>query len=150
MFSLGKYNQKVGASAWLCICQDEGARKIMESINMIWFIFVLYVVVSATGMVLVKYGGKLSIFRLGGHTLDFQIHPIFLIGLCLYIISFLLWMYILQKFEISFISPVATGIVFIAIAVMSAVVLHEHVTLMRVIGGIIIIGGVFVASIGAK
>lgn len=117
---------------------------------MIWFIFVLYVVVSATGMVLVKYGGKLSIFRLGGHTLDFQIHPIFLIGLCLYIISFLLWMYILQKFEISFISPVATGIVFIAIAVMSAVVLHEHVTLMRVIGGIIIIGGVFVASIGAK
>lgn len=117
---------------------------------MVYLIFLLYVAASALGMVLIKYGGRFSGFQLGNHTVSLQVHSLFVIGILLYVLSFILWIYILQKFQLSFISPVAYGLTFISIAILSIIVFKESMTILQIVGIVLIISGVFLASIGKK
>ena len=115
---------------------------------MLYAIFIIYVVSGSLGMVLIKYGGKTSKFVIQTSSLSIQVSPSFVLGCLIYVFSFFLWIYILQKFQITFISPIAYGLVFIAILVFSYLFLHETVNLRQIIGTIVIIGGVLICVTG--
>jgi drug/metabolite transporter (DMT)-like permease len=100
-------------------------------------------------MVLIKLGGKDSLLNANRAFLNIQINYIFLLGIFLYILSFVLWIYILQKFQVSFISPIAYGLTFVAIAVFSNMFLKEVLSVPQFIGAGLIIGGVFVSLLGS-
>lgn len=67
-------------------------------------------------------------------------------GLLLYGIGFALYLYILSKFEVSYIYPILTASIFILLLTFSSFLLGESLTLKKIVGILIIIIGIFVAS----
>lgn len=67
-------------------------------------------------------------------------------GLLLYGLGFSLYLYILSKFEVSFIYPILTASIFILLLTLSSLILNEPVTAKKVISISIIIVGIFVAT----
>ena len=112
-----------------------------------YILFVIYVVSSALGMVLIKLGGYNAEFKMTINNIFVQINYQFIAGLLLYMISFPIWIIILQKFQLTYISPIAYGVVFILVTVLSAYVLHETITIRNGVGFILIILGVLISSI---
>jgi drug/metabolite transporter (DMT)-like permease len=115
-----------------------------------YLLLIIYVVASSLGMVLIKKGGSNTKIIVSKLNFDIQISWIFIIGICLYILSFLLWIFILQMFPLTYISPVAYGLVFIFIAVFSYLFLSSSITKLQLISAILIISGIVIGTIGTK
>ncbi len=67
-------------------------------------------------------------------------------GLLLYGVGFTLYLYILSKFEVSYIYPIITASIFILLVTFSSLILNEPITVKKVIGISIIIVGIIIAS----
>lgn len=115
---------------------------------MIYFIFILYILLSALGMVLIKYGGLSSQIDVNKSIFALQLSWHFIIGNLLYLVSFFLWIYILQKFRLTLISPMAYGLVFLVLTLFSFLFLKEQIKIQTLIGAAIIIVGVFITYMG--
>lgn len=116
--------------------------------DMTWIIFIIYVISSSLGMVLLKYGGKENLFQLQSSNLALKVNYFFLLGVILFFVSFVLWVIILQKFKLTFISPVAYGLTFIVLSFFSYILLDERVTIYNVLGAAIIIIGIVISYLG--
>ena len=68
------------------------------------------------------------------------------VGLFFYVISFTLYLYILSKFEVSYIYPIIMSSVFVVLLILSSIFLNETITLKKMLGIIIISAGIFVIS----
>ena len=67
-------------------------------------------------------------------------------GLILYGIGFSLYLYILSKFEVSYIYPIITASIFILLLTTSSLILNEPITVKKIISISIIILGIFIAT----
>lgn len=109
----------------------------------------IYILFTTTGLLLMK---------LGGDTLKLTIKPIFnfsmnyttLFGFVCYIISFLLWQKLLVSFDLSYIVPIATGIVQVIVLLMGIIVFKEQTNIIGILGSIMIIVGIVLLALGKK
>lgn len=62
----------------------------------------------------------------------------FLVGFCFYVISFLVWLVLLSKKELSFIYPVVIGLSYVSIMVMASLILKESFTVAKLMGVIVV------------
>ena len=109
---------------------------------------IIYLALTVSGLILYKYGANKGFtFLLTHGNLEFKINIISIIGLICYLFSFLLYMFILPKFNISYIMPITSAISYIATFVLSILILKEHVTLNGIIGSIIILIGIIIINI---
>lgn len=115
-----------------------------------YLLLIVYIFASSLGMVLIKKGGNISRVSIGKSDFSVQISWLFLIGIIFYVLSFILWVVILQLFPLTYISPVAYGLVFIAIAIFSYVILDTKITKMQLISAFLIILGIIIGTIGSK
>lgn len=118
-------------------------------IDIIALVLILVVVISF-GQVLMKRGLK----NMGGINLNevlsaklfsviFEKNIFF--GIVLYVISTLLWLVILSKVELSFAYPlIALG--YVVTAILAKLFFNENITLMRWMGILLVLGGVFLIS----
>lgn len=67
-------------------------------------------------------------------------------GLILYGIGFTLYLYILSKFEVGYIYPILTALIFILLLTLSSPFLNEPITIKKIVGISVIILGIFIAS----
>lgn len=109
-------------------------------------LFILYVILSTSGLLLFKLGSgnvsmviKQSIFSL-------NISLISILGLVCYLISFILWMYIISKSKVSIIVPLGVAFTNIAVLIGSTIILKEAISIRTVLGTIIILLGIFVLN----
>ena len=68
------------------------------------------------------------------------------LGLICYGLGFSLYLYILSKFEVSFIYPLITGSIFVFLLTFSALFLQEPLTIKKISGIGLIILGIIIAS----
>lgn len=111
-----------------------------------YILLVIYVLFSSLGMVLIKKGGTKSLISLTSKKIEISLTWIVILGLLMYLVSFVLWIAILQLFPLTYISPIAYGLVFISIAIFSYYILGIKLTKGQLIGAIFIIAGIFIAS----
>lgn len=121
----------------------QGRSKVMIST----IIFILYVVLSSVGMVLIKKEGANVSINIGGSSFVSSFSWLFIIAILMYVISFFLWIYVLQIFPLTYISPMAYGLVYVCIALLSYYLLNEIIDLKMWIGCFLIILGVVVSSV---
>ncbi|WP_195980089.1 EamA family transporter [Clostridium butyricum] len=107
----------------------------------------VYALLGALGMALIKKGGSNSSINKLNKMINVSLDYKFILGIIMYITSFVLWIIILQLFPIVYISPIAYGINFIFIAFFAFLFLKEKMRLMQIIGVIIIILGVLLVSL---
>lgn len=110
----------------------------------------IYAIIGSLGMVLIRLGGLKSNVTFVQGNINLNISTIFIIGFLLYCISFLLWLIILQKFNLTYISPIAYGITFITTSIFSYFLLGEIISGIQYFGVILIILGVIIISFSKK
>lgn len=111
-----------------------------------YILLIIYVLFSSLGMVLIKKGGSNSHVSITSKNFEISITWVVVLGLLMYLISFILWIVVLQLFPLTYISPIAYGLVFISIAVFSYFILGIKLTKGQLVGAAFIIMGIFFGS----
>ena len=68
------------------------------------------------------------------------------LGLLFYGISFIAYLYVLTKFEVSYIQPIFMSIGIILLLTFSVIFLHESISFKKMLGTVIIVLGIIVLS----
>ncbi|MGC6768411.1 hypothetical protein [Enterococcus sp. LJL51] len=104
-------------------------------------LFFIYVVLSSLGLILFKLGSKDLNVVFQQQLFSFSMSWIVLAGIFCYLASFLLWLVIVNKSELSYIYPLSIACINIAILVGSHFILNEAIGIKELVGtGVIIIG----------
>lgn len=107
---------------------------------------IFYLVLSVSGLILFKVGGCVNHIQLDLNKIDMSISLTSLIGIMCYGCSFLLWLNIIKDNDLSYIFPIANGLVTIATVLGGILLLHEKVQGIQWIGILSIIVGVFIIN----
>jgi drug/metabolite transporter (DMT)-like permease len=75
--------------------------------------------------------------------------PYTYLGAVSYGVSFLVWMFLLKKYDLSFLRPLV-GFGYIVTSLLAWIVLKEKITIIRWIGISLIVAGVYLVGISAK
>jgi drug/metabolite transporter (DMT)-like permease len=109
---------------------------------------IVYVLSTSSGLVLLKLGSSngapISIIE---NSLKFNLNPSIIAGVLLYGLSFLLYIYLISKFDLGFIIPVTTALVYVLIFVASFLIFHEAFTIMKITAISLIIFGVILLNL---
>lgn len=107
---------------------------------------IIYMLLSVSGLVLMKYGGNTGTISLKEGTLNFGMSLISMLGFICYIASFLLYTRIVVMFDLSYITPICTGIIQVLILLASYAVFKEEISKTGIIGAIIVIFGIIIMN----
>ena len=72
--------------------------------------------------------------------------PTILIGVVLYVVSFVMWLSLLSMMEISAVYPIFVSAAFLIVMSGSAVWFKEDVNTLRIIGTMVVVLGIFLVS----
>lgn len=108
----------------------------------------IYAVLSVSGLVFFKLGSVNELMiDFSSPFLSIKIHLFSILGLLLYVLSFLLYMGLIAKNDLSYIVPITTGIVYLCTLISSVVIFKETVYGFRITGSLLIIAGVILMNI---
>lgn len=109
--------------------------------SLLVILFALYVCLSAGGLILFKMGaGDMSI-HVTSAIFSIQFSWKMILGIVCYGCSFILWLVVVSKMNLSIAMPLSVGIVNVLVLLGSLVFLGETVTVAQWIGvGIVVIG----------
>jgi small multidrug resistance pump len=108
----------------------------------------IYLIFSVGGMALFKLGSGQMMVHATKQGVGLQFGYLSLIGILCYGCSFLLWLWIMKKYELSVIYPVMNALVIVLTAVFGMLVLGERVSLLKLVGIGLILGGVLCVGFG--
>ena len=111
----------------------------------------LYLILTVSGLILYKYGSNQEfILNINSKTFELKMSLISIIGLLCYLCSFIIYMIILPRFNISYIYPIMSAVTYIGIFVLSILVLKEKITTTGIVGSVIILIGILTINLGNK
>lgn len=118
-----------------------------RNFKMQFILVIIYLLLTMSGLVLIKLGGNSGSLSITQGNVNFGVSLISLIGLICYIGSFLLYTRIVVIFDLSYITPLCTGIVQILTLIASKLIFKENVSIQGVIGVSIIIIGLIIMNL---
>ena len=104
-------------------------------------LFAVYALLSAGGLVL---------FKLGKTGFSLTLSWKMLLGIFCYLCSFLLWLVIVSRTQLTFAMPLSVGVVNTLVFLGSARFLGEEITPTKIAGLVVIVLGLFLISIPKK
>ena len=115
-------------------------------------LLITYILLSTGGATLVKMGGEgkwSPLFTVPYVSLDVSL--VTLLGIIGYGMSFLVFIVLLNRLDLSFLTPVATGVSYAILMAVSLVVFGEHFTAIKALGcTLILIGVLLVVTTSSK
>lgn len=109
---------------------------------------ILYVFMSAIGLILIKKGLNGSSFLFSAKTMSIQINWILFGGICLYVLSFITSLIVMNRMPLNVYYPISSGVIYIITGILSYFFLHEKVNSIQLLGMVIIFIGIIVINIG--
>jgi len=111
-------------------------------------LLVLYVVFAVGGSTLIKYGGLGKIAALFVvPVVNVGISTITILGIFCYGLSFILYILLLNKLDLSYVSPITIGAVYTLLMITAVFIFKEQFTVVKTLGCLLIfIGLMFVLS----
>ena len=113
-------------------------------------LFAVYALLSAGGLVLFKLGGRDAALELGRTGFSVSLSWKMLLGIFCYLCSFLLWLVIVSRTQLTFAMPLSVGLVNILVFLGSARFLGEQISPTKILGLAVIVLGLFLISIPRK
>lgn len=109
---------------------------------------ILYAIISVAGLTLVKLGSNNPLaFSIGTSGCFVSVGWMTLLGLVLYIASFLIYMTLVAQNNLTYVTPIASAVVYILTMIVSIVVLKEQMTVMQWTGWSLILVGAFLMNL---
>lgn len=103
----------------------------------------LYVLTTSAALVVLKLGTKSGApITYAGNKIHFNITLYTTIGIFLYGVSFLVYTYLISKYDLGYIIPLTTAFVYVAIFLASYFIFHEVFTAAKIVGICLIMTGV--------
>ena len=115
--------------------------------SMIVILFLIYVLMSSGGLILFKLGSKNLSFNINSTGFNLSLNWIMLCGILCYLCSFVLWLVIVSKMNLSVAMPISVGLVNVLVLVGSLLVLNEKISIMQWVGTGVIIFGLFLINL---
>ena len=109
----------------------------------------IYVCLSALGLTMIKLGlgsGSTVLIDKSGFSMNFDWK--FIIGVCLYAVSFITSMIVMKGMNLSIFYPLSAGLIYIVVCVLSVVLLKEKLTIMQLVGMTVILAGIIIMNLG--
>ncbi len=111
---------------------------------------VAYIILTITGLVLMKLGGNTGTIEISGLDFSFSMSFISLLGFISYILSFLLFTNIVVKFNLSYITPITSGLIQVFTLISGFFIFKENISVNGIIGAGLVISGIVVMNIKSK
>ncbi len=109
----------------------------------------LYVLTTSAGLIILKLGTRNGLpLSLANQKLQLNINAYSILGIFLYAVSFVMYMYLISKNDLGYIIPLAAAFVYILIFFGSYLVFKETFTQMKIIGIALILGGLIFLNLG--
>ena len=113
-------------------------------------ILAAYAISTSLALVLLKLGSESgAIVNVVNSKLDFNLSLLNLGGVFFYGLSFIVYTYLIAKYNLGYIVPLATGLVYILVFTASYFIFKENFTVLKVVAIAMIIGGVVLLNTGA-
>jgi len=113
---------------------------------MTWVYIALYVVFAVVGSTLLKAGASAEeLFTVP--LINLPVSLITLFGILSYGVSFILYTVLLSRLELSFLSPVTVGLVYILLMLTAVFFFHEPMTASKISGSLLVLVGVLLMII---
>ena len=104
---------------------------------------------SAAGLTMIKIGtSRESTLLLDTAGFDLKLSWILVIGLCIYVLSFLMSIMVMKRMNLTIFYPMSAGLIYILVSLAGFLVLRESFTFQQLIGMGIILTGIVVMNIG--
>lgn len=108
----------------------------------------IYVIMSTVGLTLIKIGTASDFtLRIDKVGFQLQVNYVLLLGMCIYVISFLLSMMVMKKMDLSVFYPISAGLIYVFICIISVFFLKEKVSVNQLIGMGCILAGIVVMNL---
>ncbi len=108
----------------------------------------IYICLTIAGVVLFKLGTqKEFVVSISAGVFNLKMSLLSILGLICYLCSFLMYMFLISQFDISYIVPVTTGIVQVATFILAILIFKECVTVPKVVATALILIGVVIMNI---
>lgn len=117
-----------------------------RNMKMQFIIIGIYLLLTMSGLILMKLGGNTGKFAMVEGDINFGISAVSLLGFICYIGSFFLYTRMVVMFDLSYITPLCTGIVQILTLIASKVIFKENITIQGIVGASIIIIGLLIMN----
>jgi drug/metabolite transporter (DMT)-like permease len=115
---------------------------------MLKIIITLYILITSAALIVLKLGTKgSSPIQYIDSKLHFQINPLVLLGIALYGISFLLYIYLISKYSLGYIIPLTAAFIYILVFFASFIIFNEVFTLVKITGIFFIILGLVLLNL---
>lgn len=115
---------------------------------MFYLTLALYVLTTSAGLITLKLGsdaGAFVEFVAGKIIFNFTLMNI--IGVILYGLSFVLYLYLIAKNDLGYIIPLTTALVYIIIFIASYVIFKETFTILKIVGISLIVVGLIILNL---
>lgn len=113
---------------------------------MVLNIFV-YLFFTVSGLIFIKLGAGNSNVQVSKNVLNLSVNLYLLVGLVAYILSFLMYIVLLKKYNLSYIVPITTSLSYIAVLVSSVLIFKEKITPISAVAICIILVGVVLLNL---
>lgn len=111
-------------------------------------IVIIYLLLSTGGLIAIKYGADSVVFKVNQGMVNFSINFISLIGLILYISSFLIFTFVIvKKYNLTYIMPILTGASQILILISGFLVFKEKVSNFGILGIALVLVGIVLLNL---
>ncbi len=110
-------------------------------------LILVYLLCSTSGLVFVRLGANTTQLAIKSGMMNMSISLYTIGGFALYACSFILWMVLLQRFRLSFLSPIVSGASYICVLLAAFFVLHESINKMQLAGAVVILVGIILMNI---
>lgn len=111
-------------------------------------LIIAYVLATSGGLILIKIGSASGApFAIIEHSIKFNLNPSIISGIFLYGLSFVLYTYLISKYDLGFIIPLTTALVYSLVFLASFVIFHEAFTIIKIAAISLIIFGVILLNI---
>lgn len=108
----------------------------------------MYVLATSLALVVLKLGAKSGApAQFVEGKLHVNITPYTVLGIALYGVSFLLYMYLISKFDLGYIIPLTTGLVYVLIFTASFFIFKEAFTFIKISGISLIVLGLLLLNL---
>lgn len=105
-------------------------------------IITVYVLITSLALISLKWGAESndSISAIS-NKVNFNINLFVIAGIFLYGFSFLLYMYLISKYDLGYIIPLTAAFIYIVVFIASFIIFKEVFTVTKVIGITLIVAG---------
>lgn len=112
-------------------------------------LILLYAITSVSALVFLKFASKNGPpFQFLDNKFHFNLSLFTALGIFLFGISFILYTYLISKYDLGYIIPLLTALVYILIFIASYFFFQEAITIVKICGVILILGGITMLSLG--